>query len=58
MTRTQIEEDLLDLFDVAIVDSIDLDWRTTDGARACVKALLAEPDLLAALANIQQGEVK
>jgi hypothetical protein len=56
MTRTQIEEDLLDLFDVAIVNSIDLDWRTTDGARACVKALLAEPDLLAALANIGEDQ--
>ena len=52
MTRTQIEEDLLDLFDVAICNSIDLDWRTTDGARACVEALLAEPDLLAALAAL------
>lgn len=52
MTRTQIEEDLLDLFDVAICNSIDIDWRTTDGARACVEALLAEPDLLAALAGI------
>jgi hypothetical protein len=52
MTRTQIEEDLLDLFDVAICNSIDLDWRTTDGARACVEALLAEPDLRAALARL------
>jgi len=52
MTRTQIEEDLLDLFDVALCYSLDLDWSTTDGARACVKALLAEPDLLAALAAL------
>ena len=52
MTRQEIEEDLLDLFDVAITNSIDLDWSSTDGARACVKALLAEPDLLAALAAL------
>ena len=56
MTRTQIEEDLLDLFDVAICNSIDLDWSSTDGARACVKALFDAPDLLAALTNINQGE--
>ena len=49
---TQIEEDLLDLFDTAICDSIDLDWRTSDGARACVAALLAEPELLNALTKI------
>lgn len=53
MTRTEIEEDLLNLFDAAICNSIDLDWLTTDGARACVEALLAEPNLLAALANIK-----
>ena len=52
MTQIELEENLADLFDVAICDSIDLDWRTTDGARACVKALLADRELLAALANI------
>lgn len=52
MTHYQLIKELHDLFDVAISDSIDLDWSTTDGARACVKALLAEPDLLAALAAL------
>lgn len=49
---TRIEEDLLDLFDNAICDSIDLDWRTIDGARACVEALLADRELLDALARL------
>jgi hypothetical protein len=49
MTRTELEIELTDLFDNAITDSIDIDWLTIDGARACVKALLNEPDLLAAL---------
>lgn len=52
MTRTELETELADLFDVAISDSIDIDWLTSDGARACVKALLAEPELLAAIREI------
>lgn len=51
MTRTELETELTDLFDNAITDSIDIDWLTMDGARACVKALFDEPDLLAALAK-------
>ncbi len=54
MTRTELETELADVFDDAISDSIDMDWRTIDGARACVAALFAEPELLAALAAIQQ----
>ena len=58
MTRTEFEIHLADVFDDAITDSMDIDWRTIDGARACVAALLADRELLTALANIQQGEVK
>jgi hypothetical protein len=58
MTRTEFEIHLADVFDDAITDSMDIDWRTIDGARACVEALLADRELLTALANIQQGEVK
>jgi hypothetical protein len=43
---------LTDLFDVAISDSLDIDWRTIDGARACVAALLSDPAVLAALAKV------
>lgn len=50
MTYTELEADLIDLFDVAISDSMDMDWRSIDGARHCVKALLSEPELLAAIA--------
>lgn len=57
MTRTEFEIYLADVFDDAITDSIDIDWRTIDGARACVAALFAESTLLAALANIQQEKV-
>lgn len=49
MTRTELEIELTDLFDDAITDSIDIDWLTIDGARACVKALLDDHVLLAAL---------
>jgi len=53
MTRTQLEENLADLFGDAISDSIDIDWLTSDWiARSCVKALLADRELLTALANI------
>jgi hypothetical protein len=55
MTRTEFEIYLADVFDDAITDSIDIDWRTIDGARACVEALLAEPDLLAALRRCWQS---
>jgi hypothetical protein len=58
MTRTEFEIHLADVFDDAITDSMDIDWRTIDGARACVEALLADRELLTALANIQQGEAK
>jgi hypothetical protein len=58
MTREELIAELADVFDDAITDSIDIDWRTIDGARACVAALLADRELLTALANIQQGEVK
>ena len=54
MTRTEFEIHLADVFDDAISDSIDMDWRTIDGARACVEALLADRELLDALAAIQQ----
>lgn len=52
MTRKELETELADLFDDAISDSIDIDWLTIDGARACVKALLDDHVLLAALAAI------
>ena len=52
MTHYQLIKELHDLFDVAISDSIDLDWSTADGAAACVKALFDAPDLLAALAKL------
>jgi hypothetical protein len=56
MTRTEFEIHLADVFDDAITDSMDIDWRTIDGARACVEALLGDPDLLAALANIGEDQ--
>jgi len=52
MTRKQFEEDLADLFDDAISGSMDMDWRTIDGARECVRVLLADADMLAALAKL------
>ncbi len=52
MTRTELEIELADMFDDAISDSIDMDWRTIDGARACVAALFAEPELLNALVDM------
>jgi hypothetical protein len=51
MTHYQLIKELHDLFDAAICDSIDIDWRTGDGAAACVKALFDAPDLLAELAR-------
>ena len=56
MTIDQLEAELADLSDDAISDSIDIDWRTIDGARACVKALLEDRELLAAVADFK-GEV-
>ena len=47
-----IVADLTDLFDVAISDSLDIDWRTIDGARACAAALLSDPTVLAALKKV------
>ena len=41
MTHAELIADLTDLFDVAISDSLDIDWRTIDGARQCVAALLS-----------------
>jgi hypothetical protein len=52
MTRTEFEIHLADVFDDAITDSIDIDWRTIDGARACVEVLLADRELLDALARL------
>lgn len=54
MTRTELETELTDLFDNAITDSIDIDWLTIDGARACVKALREE--LLDEALHIQRQE--
>lgn len=52
MTRTELEIELADMFDDAISDSIDMDWRTIDGARACVAALFADTELLNALVDM------
>jgi hypothetical protein len=52
MTQIELEENLADLFDNAITDSIDIDWLTIDGARSCVRALLADRELLDALARL------
>ena len=52
MSHAELIADLTDLFDVAICDSIDIDWCTTDGARQCVAALLSSPELLAALKKV------
>jgi hypothetical protein len=41
MTKLKYE-DALDLIEVAIADSIDLDWTPKDAARSVVRALLAE----------------
>jgi hypothetical protein len=50
MTHEELVTELEDLFDVAICNSLDMDWKTLDGARACAAALLAEPKLVATLA--------
>lgn len=52
MNPADLIADLTDLFDVAISDSLDIDWRTIDGARHCVAALLSSPELLAALKKV------
>jgi hypothetical protein len=52
MTREELIAELADVFDDAITDSLDIDWRTIDGARACVAALLADRELLDALAKL------
>lgn len=50
MTHEELVTELEDLFDVAICNSLNMDWRALDGARACAAALLAEPELIATLA--------
>jgi hypothetical protein len=50
MTHVELADELTDLFDTAITNSFDLDWSSTDGALECVKALMADRKLLAALA--------
>ena len=52
MTREELIAELADVFDDAITDSLDIDWRTIDGARACVEVLLADRELLDALAKL------
>jgi hypothetical protein len=52
MTREELIAELADVFDDAITDSMDIDWRTIDGARACVEVLLADSELLTALAKL------
>ena len=52
MTREELIAELADVFETAITDSLDIDWRTIDGARACVAALLADRELLDALARL------
>lgn len=55
MSHEQLKVDLIDLFTVAIVDSVDLDWNAKDAARYCADALLAEPELIAAIAKSVQS---
>jgi hypothetical protein len=52
MNPAELITELTDLFDVAISDSLDMDWRTIDGARACVAALLSDQSILAALSEV------
>lgn len=52
MTPAELILELTDLFEVAIDNSYDMDWRTIDGARACAAALLSDPAVLAALAKV------
>jgi hypothetical protein len=52
MNPAELLADLTDLFDVAISDSLDIDWGTIDGARACAAALLSDSAVLAALAKV------
>jgi hypothetical protein len=50
MTHEELTIELTELFDDAITNSFDIDWTSKDGARECVRALLADSTLLAALA--------
>jgi hypothetical protein len=54
MSHEHLKTDLIDLFTVAIVDSLDMDWNAKDGARYCADALFAEPELIAAIAKAVQ----
>lgn len=51
MSISELEDNLVDLFDNAITDSIDVDWLSVCAARACVEALFADTELLNALVD-------
>ena len=46
MTPEELETELSHLFEDAIADSWDMDWEFVDGARACAKAIMGDPDLV------------
>ena len=52
MTHAELIIELTDLFDNAIMNSYDIDWTSKDAAQQCVRDLLADSELLAALASI------
>jgi hypothetical protein len=52
MTHAELIIELTDLFDNAIMNSYDIDWTSKDGAQQCVRDLLADSELLAALASV------
>jgi len=52
VTHAELIIELTDLFDNAIMNSYDIDWTSKDGAHQCVKDLLADSELLAALASV------
>ena len=45
MTHEELETELSHLFEDALADSWDMDWEFVDGAQACAKAIMADPDL-------------
>ena len=52
MTPAELLAELVDLFEAAIDNSIDIDWRVKDGAHACAAALLSDHEVLAALKQV------